>query len=111
MSKDMYKDADFLTFLYHTLEYSIRDIARVSGYSRQSILNWFKELEIPTRTQLESMHTKRTRAKVSKPRKKGLIQTEEHRRNSGVGVKKQRKRKRAEGNHFHRESLPSIEEI
>lgn len=109
----MYKDKDFLTFLYHTEEYSLRDIARVSGYSQQSILNWFKELGIATRTTVESQHTERSRAKKSKAHlgKKGMRQTEEHRRNSGEGVKKQRKRKRAEGNHFHRESLPSIEEI
>lgn len=103
MSEGMYKDRDFLTFLYHTQEYSFQDIAIVSGYSKESIRRWFKELEIPTRTRLESLRTERIRAK------KGTIQTEEARKNSGEGVRKAYERKRRERNYFHRESLPSIE--
>lgn len=114
MSEGMYKDAASLTFLYHTLEYSLRDIATLSGYSQQSIIKWFKELEIPTRTRLESLRTERTRAKMSKAQlnrvhEKGLIQAEESRKNSGEGVGKACERKRRERNYFHRESLSSIE--
>ena len=106
----MYKDKDFLQFLYHTEEYSLRDIAKISGYSQQSILKWFRELEIPTRTSAESKRTERFRAK-RRAIEKGKRHTRESRKKVGEAVKRHCERKRAEGNHFHRESLPSIEEI
>jgi len=114
--KTTYKDKDFLAFLYHTEEYSIRDIARISGYSQQTIFKWFKELGIPTRTAAEATRTEKSKAKVRKAHlgkafNKGIRLTEEHRKNSGRGVKKIRARKRREEKYFHRENILVIEEI
>lgn len=111
MSKNIYEDKDFLVFLYWTQEYSLRDLARLSGYSQQGILKRFRKLGIPTRTKIESLRTKRAMAKVSKPRKKMPLTTEEHRKSSGEGVKKIRARKRREEKYFHRENILVIEEI